>query len=312
MRIASLLPSATEIVAQLGLRDSLVGVTHECDWPPGIDALPHLTSNLLDPRMSGRAIDEAVSRSLKEDAHTIYGLDTALLRDLAPDVILTQALCEVCAVPTSMVEDAVCTMPAGARVVSLDPFSLQNIFASIERAADALGVPDRGRAEANTLRAEVVAIRDTVRGAPRPRVLAAEWLDPVYCGGHWVPEMIEIAGGIDAFNTPGERSHPIPFDDVILADPDVIVLMPCGYVTEDVVERYPEIAAMPGWADLRAVRDHNVFAVDATSYFSRPGPRVVEGARILARILHPDRINGPLPPSVAYKLDHHGSFLPFE
>jgi iron complex transport system substrate-binding protein len=308
MRIASLLPSATEIVAQLGLRDSLVGVTHECDWPPGVETLPHLTANLLDPALSSRAIDEAVSRSLKEDAHTIYALDANLLRDLAPDVILTQALCEVCAVPTAMVEDAVCTMPAGARIVSLDPFTLDDVFRCIERAGEALGVPERGAAEAARLRADIGSIRDAVAGAPRPRVLAAEWLDPIYCSGHWVPEMIEIAGGIDAFNAPGERSHPVLFDDILRTDPDVIVLMPCGYFAEGVVERYHEIAATHGWTELRAVRERNVFAVDATSYFSRPGPRVVEGARILARIFHPDRLAAPLLDDAALRLDHAGKF----
>jgi iron complex transport system substrate-binding protein len=314
MRVASLLPSATEIVACLGLRDALVGVTHECDWPPGVDKLPHLTANLLDPAMSSRAIDAAVSRSLKEDAHTIYGLDAVLLRDLAPDVILTQALCEVCAVPTNMVEDAVCTMPAWARIVSLDPFSLKDVFRCVEQAAEALGVPRRGAAEAGALRSGVAEIRDAVAGATRPRVLAAEWLDPIYCGGHWVPEMIDVAGGVDAFNTPGERSHPVPFDDILRADPDVIVLMPCGYPARDVIARYPEIASTSGWSGLRAVRECNVYAVDATSYFSRPGPRVVEGTCMLARIFHPDRVRVPprLPGDDCYRLQPDGRFVAYK
>ncbi len=310
MRIVSLLPSATEIVCALGLRDSLVGVTHECDYPPGVERLPHLTSNLLSADMSSREIDRVVSASLKADAHTIYGLDTDALRALAPDAILTQALCEVCAVPTSMVEEAVCTMPRGARVVSLDPLSLGAVFASVEQAANALGVPEVGREGAAGLRAEIETVRQAVAGAPRPKVLAAEWLDPVYCGGHWVPEMIVIAGGSDLFGTPGQPSHPLLWHDVAAADPDVIALMPCGFHARDVVARYGEIAAAPEFRALRAVREGNVYAVDATSYYSRPGPRLVDGTRILARILHPDRVTEPLPPGTAFKLADGGRFEP--
>jgi iron complex transport system substrate-binding protein len=311
MRIASLLPSATEIVAALGLRDSLVGVTHECDYPAGVERLPHLTSNLLSSDLSSHAIDTAVRSSLKEDAHTIYGLEADLLRELAPDVILTQALCEVCAVPTNMVEDAVCTMPQDARIVSLDPMGLDAVFTSIEQAGDALGVADRGRSVAARLRAQIDAISDAVSGAPRPRLLAAEWLDPVYCGGHWVPEMIEIAGGTDCFGNAGEASRRLAWGDVIAADPDVIVLMPCGFFAHEIVERYGEIAAAPEFRGLRAVRQANIYAVDATSYYSRPGPRLVEGTRILARILHPDRVAGPLPDGVAFKLREDGAFEQF-
>jgi len=261
--------------------------------------------------MSSAEIDRAVAASLQADAHTIYGLDTDMLRTLAPDVILTQALCEVCAVPTSMVEDAVCSMPHGARVVSLDPLSLDAVFASIEQAAIALGVPDAGQMPAARLRADLNAIRAAVAGTSQPRVLAAEWLAPVYCGGHWVPEMVAAAGGVDPLGTPGEPSHRLTWDEIADADPDVVVLMPCGYHANEVVARYPEIAAAPEFRALRAVRAHDVYAVDATSHFSRPGPRLVEGTRVLARILHSERIHDGLPPAAVLKLSSENAFEPF-
>ncbi len=310
MRIVSLLPSATEIVCALGLRQNLVGVTHECDYPPGVERLPRLTWNLLAPDISSVEIDRAVSSSLRTDAHTIYALDVEMLRALAPDVILTQALCEVCAVPTSMVENAVCTMPRGARVVSLDPLSLDAVLASVEEAALALGVPESGQRLAARLRTEVDAIRASVAGTSRLRVLAAEWLDPVYCGGHWVPEMVDAAGGIDPLGTPKEPSHRLSWDEIAGTDPDVVVLMPCGFHSKEVVARYQEIAVAPEFRALRAVREHNVYAVDATSYYSRPGPRLVDGTRVLARILHPDRVHDPMPPGAAYKLSASDCFEP--
>lgn len=308
MRIVSLLPSATEIVHAIGLGNQLVGVTHECDYPPSVQGLPRLTSNLLGGEMASADIDRAVSASLKEDAHTIYGLDLAQLAALAPDVILTQALCEVCAVPTSMVEEAVCTMPRSAAIVSLDPLSLDAVFASIEQAGDALGEPEAAAKVASRCRADIAHIAATVAGSQRPRVLAAEWLDPVYCGGHWVPEMISVAGGVDPFGTAGEPSHQLPWEHIVDADPDIIVLMPCGFNAGEVASRYSEIAASDQFLALRAVRELNVYAVDATSYFSRPGPRLVDGTRILARLLHPDRAVGLLPADSVLRLTQNGSF----
>ncbi|MHB8375740.1 MAG: cobalamin-binding protein [Dehalococcoidia bacterium] len=311
MRIVSLLPSATEIVYALGLGDSLVGVTHECDFPTGVEALPHLTANLLPPDLSSAEIDRRVSSSMKADAHTIYALDTDRLRALAPDVILTQALCEVCAVPTAMVEAAVCSMPRDARIFSLDPFTLDGVITSIEQAGEALGVPDRGRQVAASLRVELDTIRMSVAETPRPKVLAAEWLDPVYCGGHWLPEMIAAAGGVDPFGSLGEPSHPLTWEMIADADPDVIVLMPCGFHASHVVDRYAEIAGTPTFRALRAVREQNVYAVDATSYYSRPGPRLVEGTRILARIVHPDLPAASLPAGAVFKLVGAEHFEPW-
>lgn len=286
MRIASLLPSATEIVCALGLRESLVGITHECDYPPGLDRVPRLTASLLDPALSSREIDTLVSESLRSDAHTIYALDAALLRSLEPDVVLTQSLCEVCAVPAAAVEEAVCTMPKGARVVSLDPHDLDGIFDSIAETARLLQVTSAGRPLVDRLRTRLDTLRAPV-DARKPTMLAAEWLDPVYCGGHWVPDMIEWAGGRDLFGRPGQPSRPLPFDEIRQADPEVIVLMPCGYDAAEIAARYSELVGNPDWRLLRAVRDCRVYSVDANAYFSRPGPRVIEGIEILAAILQP-------------------------
>lgn len=228
MRIASLLPSATEIVYALGLGDQLVAVTHECDFPADAAAKPQVTHNLLPPGLSSLQIDAAVRRGLR-DAHTIYALDADRLIEQAPDVVLTQSLCEVCAVPRSTVEEAVCTMPREAVLVSLDPHTLEEVLESIVAAAGALGVADRGRELVRSLRRRIDAVEAATRVVPvRPRVLCCEWLDPVYCGGHWVPEQVRLAGGEDGFGRPGEAARIVPWDDVPRYDPDVIVLMPCG------------------------------------------------------------------------------------
>jgi iron complex transport system substrate-binding protein len=303
-RIASLLPSATEIVAGLGLADRLVGVTHECDTPPEVRALPKLTRSLLPPSLPSREIDRAVSASLRGDAHTVYELDAELLRRLEPDVVLTQALCDVCAVPYDAVEGAVCTMPRSAAIVSLDPEDLEGIFTCIERAAQALGVPERGAALAGGLREELAAVRALVapRAGTRPSVFLCEWLDPLFCGGHWVPEMVEAAGGRDVFGRPGEPSRRIAWEELATADPDVIVLAPCGFDAEETVRRFPEFTnAYPDWQDLRAVREGRLFAVDANGHFSRPGPRVVQGVRILAAALWGGPVAGALPPGSLYR-----------
>lgn len=309
LRVVTLLPSATEIVCALGLRDRLVGITHECDYPGGLAGLPRLTASLIPAESSSHDIDQAVRDSLRADAHSVYALDVAELHTLAPDVIITQMLCEVCAVPAATVEAAICTMPHDARVLSLDPLGIEAILTSISDVADALGVPGRGLELVARLRAELATIEEAVAGAPSPTIFAVEWLDPMFCGGHWVPEMISMAGGVDALGAAKARSRVVTLAEVARADPDLIVLMPCGFDTAEVIARYSELANTPGFPSLRAVRQDNVYAVDATAYFSRPGPRVVEGVRLLARLLHPDRVPGPLPPGTAQRLVD-GSFTP--
>lgn len=310
LRIASLLPSATEIVALLGFTDRLVGVTHECDTPPEVRALPKLTESLLPPGLSSREIDAAVVASLRGDAHTVYRLKAELLHALAPDVILTQSLCEVCAVPYAEVQGAVCTMPRGATVVSLDPEDLEGILVTIERTAHVLGVPDRGRERANDLRAEIGRVAAAVPASRRPTVFLCEWLDPLFCGGHWVPEMVAAAGGHDLFGRPGLPSRRLSWDDLVTADPDVIVLAPCGFDAEETTRRFGEFTADPRWEQLRAVREGRLYAVDANAYFSRPGPRVVDGLRVLVAALHEGRAAAPVPPGGAYRRAPDGTWEP--
>jgi iron complex transport system substrate-binding protein len=302
MRIASLLPSATEIAFALGLGDELVGVTHECDYPPAAQALPRLTRSLLPPGLSSAAIDAAVSAS-QRDAHTIYALDAGLLAQLQPDLVLTQSLCEVCAVPRADVEAAVCSMPRAASVLSLDPSSLDDVLGDIERVGVQTGRVNEAEAVVAGLRERIDAVRRRASMAPtRPRVFCAEWLEPIFCAGHWLPEMVAIAGGEEALGRPFVDSVRIDWAPVRDYAPEVIVLMPCGFDAAGASDEARCMTMRPGWEDLPAVRHGRVFIVDANAYFARPGPRLVEGLEILARLIHPELFDAPLPPGWVYKL----------
>lgn len=287
-RICSLLPSATEIVCALGLADRLVGVTHECDFPPGIQTKPRVTASVIDSQgLSAREIDEEVRASLAEQA-TIYHLDRDLIEELRPDLVLTQELCDVCAVGTSEVRAVVSSLPFQPQVVSLEPRTLNQVFDSIRRVGELAGVTDRAADLVEGLRRRLETVQHAVTDTPRTPVLTLEWLDPLFVGGHWVPEMVTLAGGWDVLGRAGEYSREVSWADVVKAQPEVVVAMPCGFdlrrsVTELRNTRFP-----PDWEQLRAVRDDRVFVVDGSSYFNRPGPRLVEGVEILASILHPE------------------------
>ncbi len=313
MRIAALLPSATEIVYALGLGDQLVAVTHECDFPPEAATKPRVTRNLLLPRLPSAQIDVAV-RASRRDAHTIYALDAQRLVDLAPDVVLTQSLCEVCAVPRSAVDEAACGMPKHAAVISLDPHTLDEMLESVLAAGEALGVRDRAQQVVSGLRQRIEAVRAAASGAAtRPRVLCCEWLDPVYCGGHWVPEQVRLAGGDDGLGREGTPAVVVDWAEALRYAPEVVVLMPCGFDAAQAAERIGELAARRGWQELPAVRDGRVFAVDGSAYFSRPGPRLVDGLELLARILHPELFPRPAPLGAARRLvaGRAGRFEPY-
>jgi iron complex transport system substrate-binding protein len=301
MRIASLLPSATEIVYALGLGDSLVAVTHECDYPPAARSHPPVTRSLLPQRFSSARIDSAVRKSAR-DVHTIYELDSDRLVELAPDVVLTQSLCEVCAVPRSVVDGMSCSLPAGARVVSMDPRTLDGVLEGIEVVGDALGVPARAATVVAALRHRLDTVEASVAGLPPRRVFCCEWLDPVYRAGHWVPQQVSLAGGDDPLGRAGEPSTPVPWQQVLDCAPDVVVLMPCGFNTVQSAARAGEIAGREGWESLPAVRRGEVYAVDGSGYFSRPGPRLVRGVEILAAILHPEAFPPP-PQTDALRVD---------
>lgn len=286
-RIVSLLPSATEIVCALGLEDSLVGVTHECDFPPGVVGKPVLTASRISHQtMSSVEIDHAVRSQL--DGHgSIYDLDERLLAELKPDLVITQELCEVCAVSYKTVLEAARLIETDARVVSLEPNTIQDIFANIRTVGELTG----RAAEAGALVSELTVRLDSLavlltQVEARPRTLVLEWLEPPFAPGHWVPEQVAFAGGDASFGAAGEKSRVSTAEEIREYAPEVIVLAPCGYYKEDTLRALAGARLPRGWHELPAVRDGRVWAVDATSYFSRPGPRVVEGAEILLRLIH--------------------------
>ncbi|SDG06433.1 iron complex transport system substrate-binding protein [Limimonas halophila] len=286
-RIVSLVPNATEIVAALGCGDRLVGRSHECDHPPHVAGLPAVTSARIDSSAASAEIDAQVKRTLG-DALSLYDLDRGLLADLRPDLVLTQDRCDVCAVSLADVEAAVAELTGGARLLSLAPARLADVWRDVERVAEAIGVPAAGAELAQALARRVEAVRMATAGRPRPRVAALEWLDPLMAGGHWVPELIAAAGGTDVFNTPGAPAFFISPDDLAAADPDVIVAMPCGFARERVDAELAALTHQPWWTRLRAVRTGRVHAVDANALFSRPGPRLADSAEHLAAHLHPE------------------------
>lgn len=293
MKVASLLPSATEIVCALGLGDSLVGVTHECDFPAGVASRPHLTaSRISHETMSSAEIDHAVRSQL--DGHgTIYDLDTDLLSELSPDLIITQELCDVCAVSYDIVQKAAKMYVADANVVSLEPNTIGDILENIRFVGELAGVPEKAAEVVAGLEARLEAVRVKTIGATPPRVFMLEWLEPPFSPGHWVPEQVEIAGGEALLGEAGKKSVSTNYEAVLESDPEVLVLIPCGYYTADILRQLPATVFPAAWRSMRAIEGGNVWALDATSYFSRPGPRVVDGAEILAKILHPDIFGAP-------------------
>jgi iron complex transport system substrate-binding protein len=279
-------PSSTEMLFALGLGDSVVAVTHECDYPPAAEGLPHLTRSVIPEGLDAAAIDRAV-RERTSRGEALYELDVEVLGELDVDLIVTQAVCEVCAVSFDDVRAVAEELPTQPRVVSLDPSTLGEVLADVPRLAEVAGAPEAGAALADEAGARVDAVRNAVEGAPRPRVAALEWLDPVYVGGHWVPQMVELAGGEDVLGLPGERSRVVDWAEVAAARPELVVSMPCGYYAEraaqEAMEHRERLAALGA----------RVVAVDAAAYFSRPGPRLVDGIELLGHLLHPDRVDPP-------------------
>ena len=289
-RIVSLLPSATEIVCALGLEDALVGVTHECDFPPSIKGKPQLTASRISAEtMTSGEIDHAVRSQL--DGHgSIYTLDEEQLHELKPDLILTQELCEVCAVGYTQVQQAAARMiEKDVRIVSLEPKTIKDIFSNIRMIAELLGKETSAdklvKALESRLDGIVIALSDLER---LPRVIVLEWLEPPFKPGHWVPEQVALAGGDHTFGHPGKPSAETTAEAISAYAPEIIVLAPCGYYKEETLRALSSARLPEGWHDLPAVQKGEVWAVDAAAYFSRPGPRVVEGVEILSRIFHPE------------------------
>jgi iron complex transport system substrate-binding protein len=295
MKIASLLPSATEIVYALGLGDDLVGVTDECDYPPAAVSKPVISrSSLPQGRIqTPREIDDAV-RARVDGGEPLYVLDTELLRRERPDVLLTQDLCRVCAVPSGQVQRALDQLGLPeAKVLSLDPNTLDEVIGTIEAVGSALGAQDRAATVAAGLRERVAAAKQTATRVPSVSVFALEWSDPPFAAGHWIPDMIEAVGGSPVLAEKGQPSRETAWHEVRAAGPEVIVFMPCGYYLEEAEEEAAGFLDQPEFADTPAVRNGNVYAVDATSYFSRPGPRLIDGLEILAWAVHPDFYPAP-------------------
>jgi len=287
LRIASLLPSATEIVHFASAGDSLVGVTHKCDYPTSVERLPKLTRSKVDSSMSSAEIDTAIGNILTDDG-SIYTLDAQLLTELAPGLIITQGLCEVCAVSTDLVYEAASKLENPPDVISLNPTSLEDVLHAAVRVGKAVGRGEGTRRKIKALRERLTRVEEAVAGLDRPRVGCIEWLDPAFSAGHWVPEMVLIAGGQEIFAEAGEPSMRLTWEEVFEAAPEVLVLMPCGFDVERTIEESRHLPELSGWSELPAVKDGRVWAVDANSHFSRPAPRLVEGVETLARILHPE------------------------
>ena len=293
MSIVSLLPAATEIVVELGAFASLVGVTHECDWPEAVRALPRVTRSGVDVGASAGAVDAQV-RALASTGTPLFTLDAALIRTLAPNVILTQALCDVCAVRETDVRALAERLPNHPRVVTLHATRFDAVFNDIARVAGAIGAADEADELLRGLRARVRHVHDTLKGsrAPRPRVVVIEWADPIFVAGHWVPEMVARAGGVDVLAAPGTHSVTVTVAEVRAADPDVLLVAPCGYDARRAHAAACDMLARDEWA---WARDRMVWALDANGLVSRPGPRLVAGVEAMAAAMHPALFPAPLP-----------------
>ena len=302
LKIVSLLPSATEIVCALGLENNLVGITHECDYPLPVKSRPALTaSRISHETMSSAEIDHAVRSNL--DGHgSIYDLDEKRLQELKPDLIITQELCEVCAVSYKTVQKAAKMYVADATVVSLEPNTIADIFDNIRTVADLCGISETGATVVRNLQNRLDDIENRIRAhqtnpeskIQNPKsVMMLEWLEPPFAPGHWVPEQTKIAGGFALMGEAGNKSVTTTYEAIYESQPEILVLIPCGYYIADIVRQIPQTAFPANWRDLPAVRNDNVWAVDASAYFSRPAPRIVDGAEILAKIFHPQIFGEP-------------------
>ncbi len=284
MRIVSLVPSATEMLFALGLGQDVTAVTHECDHPGGARELPKVTRDVIGPGLAPAEIDRAV-RELTEQGQAIYELDEEALRRAQPDLIVTQALCAVCAVSYDDVKTVAERLDPVPEVLSLDPHTLGEMLGDVRTLAQATDSKDAGVDLVQDAAARIDRVRLAVRGAEPVRVAALEWLDPVFVAGHWTPQMIEYAGGFDVLGLPGEHSERRSWEEVRAARPEVVIVMPCGYDAERAAQE-----AYDYGDELESLGARRVVAVDAAAYFSRPGPRLIDGLELLAHVLHPDRV----------------------
>ena len=299
MRICSLLPGATEVVVALWNTKHLVGISHECDYPPEVRTKPVLVRAVVDAEsQTSREIDRQV-RARLQAGQALYELDETLLGRVRPHLIITQDLCHACAITPAEVQRAIADLPSRPRVLSLNPSTLEDVLTDIERIGVAIGRPQEGSALVEQLRARLQAVLLQVAHAEKhPRVACLEWLDPLFSAGHWVPDMVACAGGVDVLGTPGSPSAEIPWKQVCAAKPDVLAIMPCGFSIERTRREMAGLAKRAGWKTLPAVKNGRVFLVDAPAYFNRPGPRLIDGIELLASCLHPELVPPTRPEAV--------------
>jgi iron complex transport system substrate-binding protein len=285
MRIVSLLPSATEIVCEIGLGHQLVGVTHECDYPASVLDLPKITKTLIPHDATSKEIDGLVRERLKSE-RALYSLDMPTLERLRPDLIVTQALCDVCAVAESVVAAAACSLPGQPKVINLEPTCLEEVFQCMQLVGDAAGVPAQAVTAIARLRERVKQAEERARNiAARPKVVLLEWIDPPFSSGHWSPELVHMAGGVEMLGVQGQRSRTMAWDEIVKADPEFLVIACCGFDIERTRQDLPILSSYPGFENLSCVRSEQVYLVDGNAYFNRPGPRLVDSLEILAHIL---------------------------
>lgn len=292
LRIVSLLPSATEMVADLGLVGRLLAVSHACDFPREVANIPVITKSIVPPGLSSEEIDTFVAEAVR-DGRSLYTVDEEMLQAIAPDVVITQALCDVCAVNFETVARSLSRLQKQPELVSLNPGCIEDIFADLERVASALQREEVAARIVDEGRRRLQHLKEQTAGLSRPRVLTLEWYEPPFFGGHWVPEQVELGGGESVVGTAHCRSERISWEKIEELDPDVILLMPCGYNLQQTLELGRELREKPHWERLRAVREGRVVAVDANACFSRPSLRVVQGAEVVGHILHPEAVPRP-------------------
>jgi iron complex transport system substrate-binding protein len=302
LRIYSFIPSATEVLYALGLGDQVCGVTHECDYPPEARAKPVAIRSRADTSgMSQREIDDMVVASMSH-GHGLYSIDKAMLRENPPDLVITQELCDVCSVSLRDVLSTISDLSKSCQVVSLRPRGLGGVLEDILTVGRACGAEPAANDLVKSLEARIALVREGAEGLERPRVFCVEWFDPVFASGHWVPELVEIAGGEDSLGLAGRDSRKIPWDRVVDYDPEILVLMPCGFDVDRAVRDVPLLAKNEGWRSIAAVRGGAVFATNGSAYFSRPGPRLVDGLELLSVMIHPDVFASELPTDRARRI----------
>ena len=285
------------MVAALGLANDLVGVSHECDHPPEVRNKPVMVRTALDSeKVSSGDIDQQVRAALA-NGDPLYALDETLFRQAQPDLVITQDLCHVCAVTPGQLQAALHSLPRAPTVLTLNPTRLDHVLTDVERIGEAVGKASASRALSSSLRSRLESIRDQVApAATRPTVACIEWLEPLFAAGHWVPEMVKWAGANDVLGVAGSPSEQITWDRLLAAEPEILILMPCGFSIERILHEIDRIASHRDWSQLPAVRDGRVYAVDAGSYFSRPGPRLIDGVALLATLCHPSLFENVVPP----------------